>query len=61
MNTQQIDLPSYDKTEYIKVTCRLCGTEWLYPKQYEKSFDDKHPLENCAYCKRDPLFKLKYN
>lgn len=43
---------NYDRTKYIKVVCRLCGSEWLYPKQYEKLFDAEHPLENCAYCKR---------
>ena len=51
----------YDETKYIKVVCRLCGTEWLYPKQYEKEFDAEHPLENCAYCKRNnPIFERRY-
>lgn len=49
----------YDKTKYIKVVCRLCGSEWLYPKQYEKQFDAEHPLENCSYCKRNEMYKLR--
>ena len=59
MNAYQTENFDYDKTKYIKVVCRLCGTEWLYPKQYEKCFDDAHPLENCAYCKTNPMFRLK--
>lgn len=59
MNTQQIVFPPYDKTKYIKVVCRLCGAEWLYPKRYEKEFDAEHPLENCAYCKRNLMFGLR--
>lgn len=60
MSAHDIDYPTYDKTKYIKVTCRLCGQEWLYPKQYEKEFDAEHPLENCAFCKQNPMFRLKY-
>jgi hypothetical protein len=59
MNSQPIDSNSYDKSKWIKVVCRLCGTEWLYPKQYESLFDAKHPLENCAYCKRNPMLNLR--
>ena len=43
---------SYDRSQYFLVVCRLCGSEWLYPMQYEGMFDAEHPLENCAYCKR---------
>ena len=59
MNAQQIIFPHYDRTKYIKVVCRLCGSEWLYPKQYGKEFDAEHPLENCAYCKRNPTIRLR--
>lgn len=59
MDINQPAFLSYDKTKYIKVVCRLCGSEWLYPKQYEKEFDAEHPLENCSYCKCNPIFKLR--
>ena len=54
VNDTRPSFPPYDKTKYIKVVCRLCGSEWLYPKQYEQVFDAEHPLDNCAYCKRRP-------
>jgi hypothetical protein len=35
---------------YMKVVCRLCGEEWLYPPNLVEEFDSDHSLE-CAYCK----------
>lgn len=58
MNNEPV-FPPYDKEKYIKVVCRLCGAEWLYPKQYEKEFDADHPLENCSYCKRNQMYRLR--
>lgn len=56
---QRIDFSSYDREHYIKVVCRTCGKEWLYPKQYEKEFDADHPLENCSYCKNNIMLRLR--
>ena len=50
-----------DEAKYIKVVCRLCGSEWLYPKHYEKEFDVEHPLENCSYCQRSLILRLRNN
>lgn len=38
------------KEGYVKVVCRLCGQEWLYPEEMAKQFDSEHGLE-CAYCR----------
>lgn len=59
MSVQQIYKYNYDKSKWIKVVCCLCGQEWLYPKQYEREFDAERPLENCAYCKRNPMLRLR--
>lgn len=43
---------------YVKVVCRLCGEEWLYPPNLAKGFDSNNGLE-CAYCKNKSSIKLK--
>ena len=58
MSENKMIFPPYDESRYVLVVCRLCGQEWLYPKQYEKEFDSQHPLDNCAYCKRNQMFRL---
>lgn len=58
-NANQPSPPTYDKNEWVLVVCRLCGSEWLYPKKYEKMFDAEHPLENCPYCRRNPMYQMR--
>jgi hypothetical protein len=60
MSVQPIDDDyNYDKSKWIKVKCRLCGQEWLYPKRYEKVFNAEYPLENCGFCRSNPMLRLR--
>ena len=57
--TEKLQTSTFDREDYVIVVCRLCGSEWWYPKQYEREFDADHPLENCAFCRRNSLYRLR--
>lgn len=49
----EVDVSTYSTLEdegWVKIVCRLCGQEWLYPPDLARCFDEEHLLE-CSYCK----------
>lgn len=40
-----------EENGYVKITCRICGEEWLFPPKMAQQFDSEHGFE-CPYCTR---------